>query len=263
MSKNLQILVLDDEPQITRVIKRLLSTTGHSVVELNDPGKVEEHLLYSDLSLLITDMKMPGLNGLEILKLVKQSIPNLPVIILTGVTDLETAVEATKSGAAEYLTKPINSQKLIEAVNRHALVDKAIPESVQQMIDDQVGTAEEINYGPNKILLDHEIIASDTLPPGFMELSFDDILPGQFIPFQLYIQIYNRHTKRYYLRKICEENTVFTSGLRNILDKKNLASAYIREKDYSHYLEYITAIRSTPKFNMYKVAHKKKAGALQ
>jgi CheY-like chemotaxis protein len=80
MAERLKILAVDDEPNVTKMIKRLLVVAGYDVVELNDPLKVEEFILYAEFSLVITDLKMPGRDGLEVLRLVKESKPNLPCL---------------------------------------------------------------------------------------------------------------------------------------------------------------------------------------
>ena len=259
MIKKLTLLVIDDEPNITTALRRVLVKEGFEVIALNDPQKVEEHLLNTDLSLVITDLKMPEMDGLKVLKLIKQSKPDLPVMILTGVDDLQTAVEATKAGAVEYITKPVDSGKLIELVKTHAKVDQSVPEEVKQLIKEHVSVNEEEDaVDLNRILLADEITSTDTVPDGFVDLKFDDILPGQLLPFALYIQIYNKGTKKLYLRKVCQENTVFTSGLRNILEKRQLASVYIRQSEYGSYLEYISALKSSPQFKIKKMADEKK-----
>ena len=250
---------MDDEPQVTKAIGRILNKEGYEVIELNEPRKVEEYILYTDLSLIITDLNMPKMNGMDVLKLVKESKPNLPVIFLTGVTDLQAAVEAAKSGAAEYLTKPIDARKLKTFVEKHASVEHVLPDEVQQLINNQFSLDEpEGTIEPSRLLLTNEIISTDTIPEGYVELKFNDIVPGQVLPFSFYIQILNKNTQKYYLRKICQKNTVFTSGLKGILDKRNLSSVYIRREEYASYLEYIKAIKSMPNFAIRKVADQKK-----
>ena len=244
MTKKLKILVLDDEPQITRLVARVLKKEGYEVIELNDPKKVEDYLIYTDLSLVVTDLKMPGMDGLEVLDLIKKSKPALPVVFLTGVKDLQTAVEATKSGAAEYLTKPISSRKLIEGVKKHILVDQAVPDSIHELIDSQGFAQGGDAVEPDMILLANEIFSNDSVPEGFQEQPFSNILPGQLLPFSLYVQILNKNTGRYYLRKICREHTVYTTGLRDILSNRGLASAYIRQEDRIKYQEYMRALKA-------------------
>jgi len=252
-------MVLDDEPPITKVVARFLKSHGYEVIEVNDPLKVEEYILYTDLSLLITDVNMPGMDGLDVLELVKKSKPNLPVLVLTGVSTVETAVQATKLGAAEYLTKPINNESLLKAVQNHIQVDQALPEGVKELINETVVAEEDQGFvEADKILLKDEIASTESIPDGLVEIKFEDILSGQFLPFALFIQIYNKKTKRHYLRKISKENTVFTSGLKDILQQRQLASVFIREQDYSAFLEYFNAVKFSPGFQHQKIRDNKR-----
>ena len=259
MAEKLRILAIDDEPNVTKMIKRLLVVAGYDVVELNEPLKLEEFILYTEFSLVITDLKMPGRDGLEVLRLVKESKPELPVVMLTGISTIETAVEATKLGAAEYLTKPIDKETLSAAVKKHANMDQALPAGVKALMEG--ASFQEIvdeAIEPEKILLSDEILSTETIPDGLVEVKFSNIVPGQFLPFAIYIQIYNRKSKRHLLRKICQENTVFTSGMHQILEKKNLGSVFIREHDYDAYLEYHQAMRSATSLRHTQIRDKKK-----
>ena len=77
MSENnkVKVLVVDDEPSVTKTVARLLARGGYDAIEVNDPSKVEEYLLYTSLGLVITDYQMPGLNGLQVLELIKREQP--------------------------------------------------------------------------------------------------------------------------------------------------------------------------------------------
>ncbi|MEW5722423.1 MAG: HD domain-containing phosphohydrolase, partial [Thermodesulfobacteriota bacterium] len=74
----------------------------------------------------------------------------------------------------------------------------------------------------------------------------------------LYIQIFNKATRKFYLRKVSQENTVFTSGLKEILEKRRLASVFIREQDYRNYLEYQESVKSTLAFTHQKIRDTKR-----
>ena len=259
MNEKLRILVIDDEPNVTSTIKRGLARKGFDVIELNDPLKIEEYLLYTDLSLVITDLKMPGMDGLRVLELVKQCKTDLPVLILTGHGTIQTAVEATRLGAADFLTKPFNNQDLLSVVQRHAKVDQALPDDIKESFESQEFKSQEtIVVKPDKVLLPGEIISTETIPNGFKEVKFENIITGQFLPFALYIQIYNQSSQRYFLRKISNENTVLTTGLWTILQKRGLGSVYIREQNYSDYLEYFNAVKSAPGVLQKHIQEKKK-----
>ena len=260
MTEKLKILLVDDEPNITKVLKRLLGAKGYDAVEINDPLKVEEYLLYSDFSLVITDLKMPGLDGLEVLELVKKSKPNTPVLMLTGISTIDAAVQATRLGASEYLTKPVDNESLLKAVKKHISVDQVLPDSLRDALScGTLGRAECSAVDPDKLILTDEIISTESIPDGLVEVKFENIMPGQFLPFGIFVQIFNKNTRRFYLRKLCQENTVFTSGLSEILKKRNLGSVYIREEDYSAYMEYHNAIKTAPNvINKAKIKDQKK-----
>jgi len=255
-----KILVVDDDPGVTKAINRVLVSKGYEVIELNDPVKVEDYLLYSDFNLVITDLKMPSRDGLEVLRIVRQSKPNVPVIILTAHGAFETAVEAGKLGAAEYLTKPLKKKYLLDAVHKHANPDLALPDNIKKLI----GSKEFENWQRRDKELDllqlkNEIISTDTIPDGFAEIAFEEVIPGEAIPFDLFIQIYTSKKKnKFFLSRLIKKNAVYTTGLRNILFKKGLRSVYIRDEDYRDYLKYFTTHKSMPIFREDKIRDKEK-----
>ena len=258
MTQKLKILVIDDEPSVTKYVGRLLAGQGYDVILANDSRKVEEYIIYTDLSLIITDLRMPGLDGFEVIKLVKSVKPDLPVLMLTGVSDIAMAVEATKLGAEEYLTKPIDNRNLVRKVKDHIKVDQALDNELKDLIESNPLNDEGEATSPDKILLPGEITTTDSIPDGLVEINFRDIMPGQFLNFPLFIQILNKFTGKYYLRKINNENTVFTSGLKDILTRRNLGSVYIKEKDYKYFLEYFEAVKTVPSFKHQQVQDSRK-----
>jgi response regulator RpfG family c-di-GMP phosphodiesterase len=254
-----KILVLDDEQSVTKLIRLILSAEGYVVVELNDSMKIEDQLLYSPFNLVIVDLRMPKRDGLEVLRIIRMSKPQLPVIMLTGHGSIETAVEATKLGAAEFLTKPFEPNDLIYAVNKHARAYLKLPGDLRKMGDKPRGGLREIQDAKdNVILLENEIVSTDTIPEGYVEVAFQNIIPGEKIPFSLYIQICNRKNQHYFLRRICRQNDIYTSGLRNILFKRKLSSVYIEEKDYRTYLQYLTELKSISGLRTAKIKDDKK-----
>ena len=254
-----RILVIDDEPAVTQVIRRLLVKQGFEVTELNDPQKVEDYILYTELNLVITDLRMPGLDGLGVLKFLRVHKPNLRVIILTGHGGIESAVEATKLGAAEFMTKPFDHEELVRVVNKHALADKKVPDHIKAMIASPGFTsrADRLTV-TGQILLKNEILSTDNIPNGFVEVEFDNIVPGEPLPFELYIQVYNRNSNQHFLRRLCTRDEMFTSGMRNILYRRRLGSAYILEEDYRAYLQYTNNLKSMPHFQAEKIKETKK-----
>lgn len=120
------ILVVDDEAVIRDGIKRVLEC-GRFEVETCRSGHIAiERLQEKDYGLIISDLKMPGMNGIEVLKAVKALQPDIPVIIITGYASIDTAVEAMKNGAADYISKPFAPDLLLEKV-QHALSQRKMP----------------------------------------------------------------------------------------------------------------------------------------
>lgn len=253
------ILVLDDEPSTSRVLQKILAKAGYNAIELNDPTKLEDHLLFRELNLVLTDLMMPKRNGLEVLRIVRATKPEVPVIILTGRATIDAAIEATKLGAADFLSKPISQANLIAAVKKHIQVDDDLPDPMQRAVATE--SMRERKKQPEEselFLLPEEIVSTETIPEGYVEVAFENIRPGSPIPFDLYIQLYNKNSQRYYLRKLCKKDEVYTSTIRNILFRKRLQFVFIHENDYRAYLSYYSSIKSLPKFHQDRVEDKKK-----
>ena len=110
------ILVVDDEAVIRDGIKRVLEGDRYEVETCRSGHLAIERLQGKEYGLIITDLKMPGMNGIEVLKAVKALQPDIPVIIITGYASIDTAVEAMKSGASDYISKPFAPDLLLEKV---------------------------------------------------------------------------------------------------------------------------------------------------
>ncbi len=111
-----KILVIDDEEAVRKVLKTHLLKEGYHV-EVSEGGSgVFAVLKQSRADILICDIKMPGITGLEILDFVRLHMKTLPVIMLTGLTDLSMAVEVMKRGAFDYVMKPVTKETLVGVV---------------------------------------------------------------------------------------------------------------------------------------------------
>ena len=111
-----KILVVDDEPEIHEFISKILSCDGFDVVTASNGLACLEMAKKEDFSVVIVDLKMPGISGEETLKLLKQEHKWMEVVILTGHGAVDSAVECTKSGAYSYLQKPCELNQLLEAL---------------------------------------------------------------------------------------------------------------------------------------------------
>jgi len=112
------ILVVDDEKNIREGLGKVLALDGYSVLLACDGKEAIQKLDSSGIDLVITDLKMPNLSGEEVLQKAVGMSPSLPVIILTGHGTIENAVQAMKNGAYDYLTKPVNMDRLSLLVQR-------------------------------------------------------------------------------------------------------------------------------------------------
>jgi DNA-binding NtrC family response regulator len=112
------VLVVDDEAVIRDALKRILEGERFSVETCVSGHSAIESLHERDFDLIVTDLKMPGMNGIEVLKAVKTLQPEAPVIMITGYASVDTAVEAMKNGAVDYLAKPFSPEQFLEKVKR-------------------------------------------------------------------------------------------------------------------------------------------------
>ncbi len=119
------LLVVDDEAVIREGMRRILSTDGYHV-ETSASGRAAiEKIQEQDFDVVITDLKMPGMDGIEVLKTIKILQPEVPVIIITGYSTVDTAVDAMKNGAFDYIAKPFTSDLILDKV-RKAIAQKEL-----------------------------------------------------------------------------------------------------------------------------------------
>jgi len=110
------IFFTDDEPKICRVIEEILEQNGLKVSCFGCPVECIEELQVQRCDLLITDLKMPKMDGIDLMRETKQLNPLLPVLIITGYGDIPTAVEAIKAGANDFIEKPLDKKRFVSKV---------------------------------------------------------------------------------------------------------------------------------------------------
>ena len=125
-----RILLIEDDPAIVMTLRRVLSGEGHQtlVESRGDAGLNKAQA--ETLDLVLTDMKLPGLNGLELVRELHAAKPRLPIILMTAHGTTETAIEATKLGAFDYLLKPFEIPELLEAVEKAVASSRLMSEPV-------------------------------------------------------------------------------------------------------------------------------------
>ncbi len=111
-----KILVVDDERSVRQAFEEILSSKGHTVVSVRGAEDAMGSLQKDDFDLVILDICLPGMNGLDALGRIKQRQPKLPVIVMTGQGTTDTAIEATKRGAFDYQLKPFEPAEMLRTI---------------------------------------------------------------------------------------------------------------------------------------------------
>jgi len=114
----LKILVAEDEAITLKHIVYTLQKEGYAVTGVDNGTEAAARLAEEEFDIVVTDIKMPGMDGLALLALVKEKAPDTDVVIITGFGSIESAVEAMKKGATEYVTKPFNLDELVIKIAR-------------------------------------------------------------------------------------------------------------------------------------------------
>ncbi len=117
-NEKLSILIVDDSYDMLEVLRRNLESMGHFTYQASAVADAIDILSHSPVDLLITDLHMPGIDGMQLLRYTASHFPAIPVLVITGYPSVKGAVEALKSGAVEYLVKPFTAEELREAVTK-------------------------------------------------------------------------------------------------------------------------------------------------
>ena len=139
MDKN--IWVVDDDESIRWVLEKGLSDSGLEVQTFDSANKVIKKLETENPQLILTDIRMPGPSGIDLLDKVKELRPEIPVIVMTAHSDLDSAVESYEHGAWEYLPKPFDIEEAISMVQRATTVDTTDTEELSETQAEVIGEA--------------------------------------------------------------------------------------------------------------------------
>ncbi len=113
------ILALDDEQDMLVLLGRIISErSSHGLTTLSDPSELTQLLQQKAFDVVLTDLKMPGKNGIQVLEEVKQKSPQTAVIIMTAYGTIESALEATRKGAFDYITKPFRKERILHVIEQ-------------------------------------------------------------------------------------------------------------------------------------------------
>ncbi len=117
-TSNERILVVDDEESVREVLRRILELGGYEVIVAANGSQALELVTKQNPDLMLLDLRMPGKSGMEVLKEMKADYPDVAVIVVTAVDEVDIAIEAIRNGAYDYLHKPFDANVLIISVVR-------------------------------------------------------------------------------------------------------------------------------------------------
>ena len=114
-----RILVIDDEPDMLMLLRMMIEeNTDHEVETTNNPSEGIKLFSEKDYDLVITDLKMPGLDGIELFDEFQEIKPDIPMVMITAYGSIETADEAMEKGIADFITKPFRKDTILFTINR-------------------------------------------------------------------------------------------------------------------------------------------------
>ena len=117
-----KIMVVDDEEDVRETLRLQLEAENYNVIEAGDGEEAIKVLRTGDnltnCGLILCDIRMPKVNGIEYIDYLKEQAPGIPVVVITGYPDTEMAVGLLKKGVNDYLVKPVESEKLMKIVNK-------------------------------------------------------------------------------------------------------------------------------------------------
>lgn len=117
------ILVVDDDPLICQQLERLYSLSGYAVEVASSGEKAIDRLESGDIDLVVSDIRLPGMSGVELTEWIQRECPDVPVIVVTGHADIGNAVDVLKLGASDYIVKPFTAAAIQESTS--AVLEKA------------------------------------------------------------------------------------------------------------------------------------------
>ena len=169
-SKPGRILLIDDDPALGRYLSRVLIRAGFEVTHELDSVAALQRIETESWDLLITDVELPGMTGLELLERVRQIVPDLPVAVLTGHPTVDYAVSALRNSAAEFLQKPIAAGDLVAKAAELVKVGRAARAANRETVLAIGAHPDDVEIGAAGTLLAHraagDIVAILTLSRG-------------------------------------------------------------------------------------------------
>ncbi|MBN1104182.1 MAG: response regulator [Deltaproteobacteria bacterium] len=148
--EKMRLMLVDDEERFLETTKKLLTRKGYDALTATSGSEAIEKLMTENVHVVILDVKMPGMDGVETLKAIKGRYPLVEVIMLTGHATVESAVDGLKSGATDYLMKPADLDELVKKAEEAFEKRQRLEEKIR------VAQARSVRRSPREILRDTE-----------------------------------------------------------------------------------------------------------
>ena len=133
-----RILIVDDERNVRGLLRKILEEKGYNVSAVATGEEALEEIKKGDFKLITVDIKLPGISGIEFIKRVRTQGLDTPILIISALTNAVPIVEAIKSGANDYLSKPFPSQDLVRKVRELVAIDQITFEKLERRIEEKL-----------------------------------------------------------------------------------------------------------------------------
>jgi len=138
MLKKVRILIVDDDPDVCEYLEKFLTKDGYDVIAINDPTKVVSKIQAESFQIMILDLRMPRLSGIDLLKQIRQVDSDICIIIYTGYPSVETAVETMKHHVFDYIKKPFDIDDFRKIIEK-AIREKGLIISPEVRLNQEIG----------------------------------------------------------------------------------------------------------------------------
>ncbi len=152
-----KLLVVDDEQSICWGITRLGESIGHEVLTASTAEEALEAVTHARPDVIVLDVRLPGMDGLTAMGRIREHVGDVPIIVMTAYGDLETAVQAVRNGAFEYIVKPFDLSKVEQAIARAIASDEIPPlrdrpDDIRELAENFLAEASDRPSGPRAVL---------------------------------------------------------------------------------------------------------------
>ncbi|MBU1087597.1 MAG: sigma-54 dependent transcriptional regulator, partial [Candidatus Omnitrophica bacterium] len=154
------ILITDDEPLVRKSLKEILRYEGYNVSTAEDGAQALEIMKKYPVDIIMTDMKMPKLGGLDLLTQVKRDYPKTEVVLMSAYGKIENAVEAMRLGAYDYVSKPIDDEQIKELIEKIAQCQNKLKQDIADLAEPAVSEAKNLKSSPKRYRF-HTVLGKD------------------------------------------------------------------------------------------------------